>query len=229
MWHRDVPAVSALDDQTRFRLYRFIRDAGRPVSREEAAIGVGISRKLAAFHLEKLLAAGLLEVPPERVESRSGTPGRAPKLYTTAQREFSVTIPVRRYELLGEILLEALDESADVDPSAQGAVFAASRRGRAAGERIREEKGLGRVGPERALRAAEEFLAEAGFEPDRPDPQTIVMRNCPFRTLAQRWPELVCEINHAYLDSLASGIGSDRVRAVRRPPNGACCVALQAS
>ena len=228
MWHRDVPAVSALDDQTRFRLYRFIRDADRPVSREEAAIGVGISRKLAAFHLEKLVAAGLLEVPL-KVESRSHTPGRAPKVYSTAQREFSVTIPVRRYELLGDILLEAMADSSEVDRSAQGAAIAAARRGRATGEKIREEKVLGRVGPERALSAVEEFLAEAGFEPDRPDPQTIVMRNCPFRTLAQRWPELVCEINYAYLDSLAGGIGSDRVRAVRRPPNGTCCVALQAS
>ncbi|MGH8957312.1 MAG: transcriptional regulator, partial [Acidimicrobiia bacterium] len=109
------------------------------MSREEAAIAVGISRKLAAFHLEKLLAAGLLEVPLNRVESRSRTSGRAPKLYSTATREFSVAIPVRRYELLGEILLEAMDDSADVDGSAQGAVIAAARRGRAAGEQIREE------------------------------------------------------------------------------------------
>lgn len=227
MWHRDVPALSALSEPVRDRLYRFIRAGGRPVTREEAAVGVGISPKLAAFHLEKLLAAGLLEAAASSGEGRRRTAGRSPKLYSISDRDFSVTIPPRRYEFLGEILLEALD---GMDGrSANRALVAAARAGRASGQRIRAEKRLGRVGPERALGAAEEFLAEAGFEPHRSDPQTLVMKNCPFRTLAQRWPELVCEINHAYLESLVEGIGSERVAAVRRPPNGTCCVALEAS
>lgn len=227
MWHHDLSALSALSEPVRERLYTFIRAAAHPMSREEAATGAGISPKLAAFHLEKLVAVGLLEVSP-RTEHRRRSRGRAPKLYSITKREFSVAIPARRYELLGEILIEALSVDDD-DRSARKALDAASRAGRAAGERIRHERNLGRVGPERALGAAAEFLAEAGFEPYRSGPQTLQLRNCPFRGLARRWPELVCEINHAYLESLVRGVGSERVKALRQPPNGMCCVALQAS
>jgi len=40
-----------------------VRDADGPITREAAADAVGISRKLAAFHLDKLVAAGLLVLP----------------------------------------------------------------------------------------------------------------------------------------------------------------------
>jgi predicted ArsR family transcriptional regulator len=55
-----IRAVAALDDELRRGMYAFIRKARRPVTREEAAASVGISRKLAAFHLDKLVEVGLL-------------------------------------------------------------------------------------------------------------------------------------------------------------------------
>ena len=54
-----IRAVAALDDEFRRGMYAFIRKARRPVTREEAAASVGISRKLAAFHLDKLVEADL--------------------------------------------------------------------------------------------------------------------------------------------------------------------------
>lgn len=60
-------AVAALSDELRRRMYGFIRRVGRPVSREEAAKSVGISRKLAAFHLDKLVEVGLLRARYEPV------------------------------------------------------------------------------------------------------------------------------------------------------------------
>ena len=59
-----------LADDLRRRMYEFIRRADGPVSRDEAAAAVGISRKLAAFHLDKLVDAGLLEA-----RLRPGRPG----------------------------------------------------------------------------------------------------------------------------------------------------------
>ncbi|MBO0788607.1 MAG: winged helix-turn-helix transcriptional regulator, partial [Actinobacteria bacterium] len=50
-----------LADEQRRRIYDFVRRAGAPVTRDQVAGAVGISRKLAAFHLDKLAAAGLLE------------------------------------------------------------------------------------------------------------------------------------------------------------------------
>jgi hypothetical protein len=46
-----IRAIAALDDDLRWGMYEFIRAARRPVTRDEAAAAVGISRKLAAFHL----------------------------------------------------------------------------------------------------------------------------------------------------------------------------------
>ena len=228
MRHSDLEAVAALEDPVRGSLYEVIREAGRPVSREEAAAAAGISRKLAAFHLEKLLSLGLLEATYAQPANRRGRPGRVPKVYVIADREFAVSIPTRRYDVLGEVLLDALERTSDDGKAAQEAVAAASRRGRVAGESIRQEKRLGRVGPERTLAAAAEFLGEAGFEPERPDGRTVQLRNCPFRALAQKWPDLVCVINHAYLDALVEGIGSDQVHATLSRPAGMCCVELRA-
>ena len=45
--------LAALDDPVRRTLYRFARQQGRPVTREETAAEAGISRKLAAFHLDR--------------------------------------------------------------------------------------------------------------------------------------------------------------------------------
>ena len=55
-----IRAVAALEDQLRRGMYTYIRQAARPVSRDEAGGAVGISRKLAAFHLDKLVEAGVL-------------------------------------------------------------------------------------------------------------------------------------------------------------------------
>jgi predicted ArsR family transcriptional regulator len=229
MLDRDLEAVAALEDHVRGALYRIIQEAGRPVTREEAAAAAGVSRKLAAFHLEKLLSLGLLEAKYAHPAGRRGRPGRTPKVYVIADREFSVSIPPRRYDVLGEVLLDALEQTNDDGRAARETVAAASRRGKVAGDLIRQEKRLGRVGPERALAAAAEFLAEAGFEPERRDGRTVMLRNCPFRALAQKWPDLVCVMNLAYLDALVQGIGSDQVRATLSRPPGMCCVELRAS
>ena len=228
MWQSDLAALAALEDPVRASLYRVVRDAG-PVTREEAAAAAGISRKLAAFHLEKLLSLGLLEVTYAQPAGRRGRPGRIPKVYVVADREFEVSVPSRRYDMLGELLLDALEHTDDEGRAVGETVAAASRRGKVAGELIHQEKRLGRVGPERTLAAAAEFLAEAGFEPERPDARTVQLRNCPFRALAQKWPDLVCVINHAYLEALVQGIGSDQVHATLSRPAGKCCVELRAS
>jgi hypothetical protein len=58
-----ISAAAALDDPTRRAMYDFIRRARRPITREEAAAHTDISRKLAAFHLDKMVALGF-GLPP---------------------------------------------------------------------------------------------------------------------------------------------------------------------
>src|SRR5712692_8438677 len=94
---RAAAAVAALDEPLRRRMYVFIRGAGRPVTRDEAGAHVGISRKLAAFHLDRLVDAGLLvagSARPSAGEARRR--GRAPKVYEPSALEIDVSIPERR-------------------------------------------------------------------------------------------------------------------------------------
>ncbi|HEY9472584.1 MAG TPA: helix-turn-helix domain-containing protein, partial [Mycobacteriales bacterium] len=103
-----IGAVAALSDTLRRRLYDFIRAQARPVSRDEAAEYVGISRRLAAFHLDKLTRSGLLRSHYGRPEGAPKSPGRAPKLYQPTDSEFEVAIPARQYDLIGQILIDAV-------------------------------------------------------------------------------------------------------------------------
>ncbi|MEA2461889.1 MAG: hypothetical protein QOH90_2066, partial [Actinomycetota bacterium] len=82
---RGIEAAGALADGLRRRMYLFIRAQGRPVGREEAAGAVGISAKLAAFHLDKLVERGLLTAQYARLAGRTGPgAGRPSKLYEPA-------------------------------------------------------------------------------------------------------------------------------------------------
>jgi hypothetical protein len=100
---QQLAAVALLADQLRQRPYRFVVAQPDPVTRDQAAAAVGTSRKLAAFHLDKLLSAGLLEAAaPDPARRR---PGRAPKAYQPAATEVAVSIPQRRYDLLGDLLV----------------------------------------------------------------------------------------------------------------------------
>ena len=101
---RQLAAIALLADELRQRLYRFVAAQPNPVTRDQAAAAVGISRKLAAFHLDKLTAAGLLETAAPDPASRRPGPGRAPKAYQPAAAEVAVSVPQRRYDLLGEVL-----------------------------------------------------------------------------------------------------------------------------
>jgi predicted ArsR family transcriptional regulator len=204
-------AVTALADPSRRALYDYVRRQDHPVSREEAADAARISRGLAAFHLDKLVEAGLLGA---RYEPPAGQPrgrGRTPKVYQPVGDGLAVTIPERHYQLMAEILADAVaDEPSRADAAAERH---AQARGQAIGTRLRG-------------RPLTEVLSELGFEPDPAGTQPVVLHNCPFHALASQHTELVCGLNHAFLSGLVDGLGLDGVEARLVPRPGACCVEL---
>jgi predicted ArsR family transcriptional regulator len=200
-------AVTALADPSRRALYDYVRRQLHPVTRVEAADAARVSPGLAAFHLDKLVEAGLLladyQAPPGQPRGR----GRAPKVYRAAENGLAVTIPERRYELIAEILADAVAE----DPA--HADDAARRHARRSGE------ALGRRLRGTALRDA---LTGLGFEPG--EGPRVVLHNCPFHALALRQAPLVCALNHAFLTALIEGLGLTGTRALLAPSPGVCCV-----
>ncbi|HEX6471057.1 MAG TPA: helix-turn-helix domain-containing protein [Streptosporangiaceae bacterium] len=209
--------LELLADPTRRALYEHVRRAGdRGSGREQAADAVGISRGLAAFHLDKLVAAGLLSAAYEAPAPRGR--GRAPKIYRAADREIDFSLPHRRYDLMGEILADGIDAApADARDAALRAAF---RRGHAEGDAARRAGGR-----------LERLLDRLGFEPEqggRPGATGIGvrLRNCPFQRLAARHTELVCGINQAFLAGILQGLGVSSLSATLAPTAGLCCVRL---
>jgi predicted ArsR family transcriptional regulator len=218
-----VRTIAVLDDPQRARLYAVVREADTPITREEAAERVAISRKLAAFHLDRLVEAGLLEVSLDRpVGVRIG---RTPKRYRASTVDVEVSIPERHYDLVGEILLDAVEHTAAGESPIDAVTRVAHDRGRELGAQTRAHRKLGRLGPERASAVVEELLAALGFEPVHRGSQ-IIERNCPFHRLAQRSPALVCGINHAFVDGLLEGLGAQRLHADLAPARERCCVVI---
>src|SRR3954454_16809193 len=128
-------AVATLADASRRALYDYVRHQDHPVGREEAAEATAMSRGLAAFHLDKLVDAGLLAA---RYEAPAGQPrgrGRAPNVYEVLGDGLAVTVPERHYELIADILAEAVAD--DRGPARDAARRIARRRGHDVGTRGR--------------------------------------------------------------------------------------------
>ncbi len=217
-----ITAVAALEDAVRGRLYDHVRSAQSPVTRESAADAVGISRKLAAFHLDKLVAVGLLRAGtqvdvPRRV-------GRAPKVYEPVDDALQVSIPPRSHHSLASILVDAVVSARDDETPDEACLRCASSRGRAIGDSSRAGRQAAGSASAASLEQVEGWLDEHGYEPYRSEPDTIRLHNCPFHPLAERAPELVCGINASYLSGLLEGLGADDLTAALAPRPGECCV-----
>ncbi|NIH81492.1 helix-turn-helix transcriptional regulator [Amycolatopsis viridis] len=223
-----IRALAALDDELRRRMYAYIRQARRPVTRDEAAGSVGISRKLAAFHLDKLVAAGLLRARYEFVGERRGA-GRTPKVYEPSGLDLRVSIPPRRPDLLADILLDAVVGEVAGETAHEAALRIARERGHAVGSAERERARPGRLGAERALTLAADVVEQHGFEPSRESPACLRLRNCPFHPLAAKQPAVVCGLNQSFLTGLLDGLGATTVEAALEPRAGECCVELRSA
>ncbi|WP_316043260.1 hypothetical protein [Actinomadura sp. CNU-125] len=109
----DIDAIALLQDPVRRRLYEFVAGLGREVGRNEAAEAVGVGRTLAAFHLDKLADAGLLEAGSRRLSGRSGPgAGRPAKVYRRSAAERGVSVPARDYGTAAGLLAEAAERRA---------------------------------------------------------------------------------------------------------------------
>jgi len=207
----DIDAIAVLQDPVRRRLYEYVVAQDGAVSRSEAAEAAGVQRTLAAFHLDKLVGAGLLETESRRLGGQSGPgAGRPAKLYRRSGAEVQFSVPARDYRTAADLLAEVA-EVARLDTALQAA---ARREGRAAAQPVKD------------LAAASAVLAARGYQPC-PDGPVLRLANCPFHVLSQRHPGLVCGMNLALLEGLLDAAPGLRARMDARP--GLCCVVVENS
>jgi predicted ArsR family transcriptional regulator len=218
-----ISAVAALNEPVRRALYTYVLQTPEAVGRDEAAQAVGITRELAAFHLDKLLEEGLLDVEYRRLSGRSGPgAGRPAKLYRPSARQVQVTLPERHYDLAADLLAQAIEEPGGDPARAVGQV--AHRFGETLGAQARQNLGR-RPSVSRLLDSVCEVLREHGFEPTRTD-GVIRLRNCPFDAIAKLHTELVCGMNLSLAKGLLAGLEAEDVDVLLDPQPGTCCVAL---
>lgn len=203
--------VCSLDDATRRRLYDHVAAQAEPVSRDEISSALDIERSLAAYHLDKLVDAGLLTASFARPPGRGGPgAGRPAKHYARAAAEVNVSVPARDYRLIAELLARALQ--ADDGSVVRAAVDdAAAEFGR--------ELGADAAGDLTAV------LRRRGYEPHR-DGDVLRLRNCPFHMVAREHVDLVCGMNLALMRGLLSASDGHDVDAVLDPAPDRCCVAF---
>ncbi|MDD4867855.1 MAG: helix-turn-helix domain-containing protein [Mycobacterium sp.] len=208
-----VAVLGNLCEPVRRRLYEYVAARGEPVARDEAAAAAGISRTLAAYHLDKLADAGILAVSYARLSERSGPGGGRPaKRYTRRQREVLASVPPRNYALLAELLGEAVAN--DTSGTARSAVAGAARKA-----------GRASVSDKSVLEA----LWTCGFEPAQRADGAIELRNCPFRQLAHKYPELVCGLNLEMVRGMLEAAGDRPAWAELAPHETGCCVVVRAN
>ncbi|MGY1761747.1 helix-turn-helix transcriptional regulator [Geodermatophilus sp. SYSU D00779] len=215
-----VAAVAALAEPTRRRLYDHVVRQPQPVGRDEVAGALGMVRATAAFHLDRLVAEGLLDVHYERRSGRTGPgAGRPAKFYRRAACSVAVSLPERHYDLAGELLAGALEEA---DATGESPRVVLERRARERGREL-GARAAGGDGAEPALRV----LDEHGFEPRR-EGAAITLANCPFHALAQRHTTLVCGMNLGLLEGLLHELAGTGLTARLAPAPDRCCVRLEA-
>jgi predicted ArsR family transcriptional regulator len=217
-----VAAVAALAEPTRRRVYDHVAGRSEPVSRDEAAAALSVPRATAAFHLDRLVADGLLDVHYERRSGRSGPgAGRPAKLYRRAECTVSVSLPERRYDLAGQLLAAALIEAErSGERPAEALARAAHERGEQLGAAVAD-------GADRRSSVLH-VLAEQGFEP-REEAGAVSLGNCPFHALAREHTELVCGMNLRLLQGVLDGVPGTGLAPRLQPSAGACCVRLEPS
>jgi predicted ArsR family transcriptional regulator len=184
----------ALADDTRYRLYRYLRLSGRPVSVRELAVRLSLHANTLRPHLRRLEEAGLVSS-----ETRRGsTVGRPQTLYSVHDREEPEG---RDYRLLAGILAGLLTgRRAQERAQAQAREWGAYLAGRSVPKPgSRRPSGAN-------LALLQEALAEAGFDPRFRRQTTksveISLRDCPFRDLLDEHRDLVCAVHRGLLEGI---------------------------
>jgi predicted ArsR family transcriptional regulator len=241
---QQAAGIAALAEPARRALYAFVSSQPGPVSREQAAEHTGLPLHSVKFHLDRLVEQDLLDVEFRRLSGRSGPgAGRPAKLYRRSDRQLSVSIPARSYDLVGDVLAEGVDRSVREGVPVKDAVHAAAlahgrRLGAAAAAEAAVATDSGAPEDERTeqehaepksteLERAAQVLAGSGYEP-RVVGADVVLANCPFDRLARDHTELVCGLNLALVDGMLQGLGCTTLQAVLDPRPGRCCVTTRA-
>ncbi len=179
--------AKALSDPSRFKLFRFVVDASRPVSVAELTEFLGFNHNAIRQHLAVLIEAGIFVESTEQRPMR-GRPRKQYHLRSDALDAFASVSGA--YGMLAGLLVEVA--SSTESPYDIGF--------RSAGSYV-----VGRPAGDRKL-VDELFhqLSVHGFEPLVSSRGVVTLERCPFADVAVKSPDIVCELHRGLLDGFLS-------------------------
>ena len=194
--------LKALGDETRYALYRELSTATTPLAAQDLADRLDLHPNTVRLHLERLREAGVIDV--EAIHR--GTVGRPQHRYFLADGAPGLGFDPPAHALLAG-LLAALAERVGADPD--DAADTGHAWGAHAARRTRSRS---------CLQALERELDRLGFEPavsqadgEAEGATRIDFLHCPFRELAEAYPELVCNLHRGLCEGVVDEVGGGSV------------------
>ena len=191
--------LKALGDNTRYAIYLELARSPAPLSTADVADTLGLHPNTVRPHLERMRDVGLLEI---HSDARGGV-GRPQHLYSLAPDAPSLGLEPPTFQLLARMLVR-LAAATGAGPEESAEV------GRDQG---RSDAGL-RTSAESCLEALIDELAALGFDPavaSDDDGDVVAFTHCPFRELAEAFPDLVCNLHRGLVEGFVERVGGAEV------------------
>ena len=201
----------ALSDPTRFGIFRYIADAGRPVGVAELTTAAALNHNAVRQHLAKLRDAGLIA---EQVQAPDG-PGRPRLAYVVTPDAAGQAGLPGPYEWLAVQLAGAVRHQLSAREAGRRAGVAAAI---AVPASVPAGDGVAMIEAE---------MERHGFRPTTVDAVSgveIVLGRCPFAAAAAEDPATVCQLHLGLAEGIAETTGGVKVAALRpHDPTEAGC------
>ncbi len=194
-----LAVLKALGDETRFSMYQELAGSTIALTATELAERLGLHANTVRLHLERLREAGLVDVEPVH----RGTVGRPQHVYSLAPGAPGLGLDPPSYTLLAGMLAMLAER---VGAEADDATAAGRSWGVEAGKRTNSKS---------CVKALFGEMDRLGFDPESevlPGATTdIAFLHCPFRELAEAYPELVCNLHRGICEGVVSSVGGGSI------------------
>ena len=192
-----LSVYKALGDDTRFAIYQELARSPAPRSAGELAERLGLHPNTVRPHLDRMREAGLVDV--EAIHR--GTVGRPQLRYSLAPGAPGIGLDPPAHTLMAGLLAALAEQLGGEGDDAAGL-----------GRRFGEEAVARRQGGRGCLAALVAELDRFGFDPvesaadsfDQPGGRRVRIDflHCPFRELAEAYPELVCHLHRGIVEGV---------------------------
>lgn len=210
--------LKAIGDETRFAMYRILRTSTKPRSARELADALDIHPNTVRLHIERLSEAGLVVVHAVH----RGTVGRPLNVYSVPANapaiDFDPPAQVVLAGLLGSLAQRAgaLGESAAETGRTWGRNAARRTKSTHCIEALTSQ--MSRLGFD--IEAASDDGEHQGGESA---PVRLSFSTCPFRELAEAFPDLVCNLHRGMCEGVVEESGAGRIETFSTLHEGDPC------